>query len=43
LSPIMFNLVAEALTTMMRKVADHGKIKGVMTHLIPEGITHVQS
>jgi hypothetical protein len=42
LSPIMFNLVVEALATMMRKAANQGKIRGVMTHLIPEGITHIQ-
>jgi hypothetical protein len=41
LSPIMLNLVAEVLATLMRKVASQGKLKGVMEHIIPDGITHV--
>jgi hypothetical protein len=40
LSPIMFNLVAKVLATMMKKAANQGKIKGTMSHLLPEGITH---
>jgi hypothetical protein len=42
LSPIMFNLVVEVIATLMRKDTNHGMIKGVMTHLLPEGITHIQ-
>jgi hypothetical protein len=42
LSPFLFNLVAEVLATLMRKASRQGKVKGVMTHLIPEGITHIQ-
>jgi hypothetical protein len=42
LSPILFNLVADVLSILMRKASNQGKIKGVMTHLIPEGITHIQ-
>jgi hypothetical protein len=42
LSPILFNLVADVLSTLMRKASNQGKLKGVMTHLIPEGITHMQ-
>jgi hypothetical protein len=42
MSPILFNLVAKTLSTLMWKAADHGKIKGVMTHLLSEGITHIQ-
>jgi hypothetical protein len=39
----MFNLVAVVLATLMRRAVTQGKIKGVvMTHLIQEGITHVQ-
>jgi hypothetical protein len=38
----MFNLVAEVLATLMRKASIQGKINGVLSHLIPEGITHVQ-
>jgi hypothetical protein len=42
LSPILFNLVTDVLSTLMRKASNQGNIKGVMTHLIPEGITHIQ-
>jgi hypothetical protein len=42
LSPIMFNMATEVLTTVMRKASHQGKIKGVMSHLLPEGLTHVQ-
>jgi hypothetical protein len=42
LSPILFNLVANVLGTLMRKAAKKNKIKGLMTHLIEEGITHIQ-
>jgi hypothetical protein len=42
LSPMIFNLVAEVLATLMKKAARQGKVTGVMTHLIPKGITHIQ-
>jgi hypothetical protein len=42
LFPMLFNLVAEVLATLFRKASEQGKIRGVMTHLIPEGITHIQ-
>jgi hypothetical protein len=42
LPPFMFNLVAEVLTTLMKRSSRQGKVRGVMTHLIPEGITHIQ-
>jgi hypothetical protein len=38
----MFNLVAEVMATLMRKAVDQGKVRGVLTHLLPEGITHIQ-
>jgi hypothetical protein len=38
----LFNLVAEVLATLPRKASNLGMIKGVMSHLIPEGITHIQ-
>jgi membrane-associated protease RseP (regulator of RpoE activity) len=42
MSPFLFNLVAEVLATMMRKASSQSKVKGVLTHLIPKGITHIQ-
>jgi hypothetical protein len=35
-------LVAETLATLLRKATQLGKVKGVVSHLIPEGITHIQ-
>jgi hypothetical protein len=42
LSHLLFNLVAEVLATLLRKASSQGKIKGVLSHLIPEGISHIQ-
>jgi hypothetical protein len=42
LSLILFNLVSEVLASLLRKAASRGLIKGVMSHLIPEGTTHIQ-
>jgi hypothetical protein len=42
LYPLLFNLVAEVLGTLMKRAASQGKIKGVISHLIPESITHIQ-
>jgi hypothetical protein len=42
LSPFLFNLVAEVLATFMRKASRQAKVNGVLSHLIPEGITHIQ-
>jgi hypothetical protein len=41
LSPLLFNLVADVLGTLMRRATSQGKLKGVVSHLIPEGITHI--
>jgi hypothetical protein len=42
LSPIIFNFVVDSLATLIRKATSRGKLKGVMDHLIPKGITHIQ-
>jgi hypothetical protein len=42
LSPIVFNLVAHILGSLMRKAVRKDKIKGLMNHLIEEGVTHIQ-
>lgn len=42
LSPLMFNLAADALAHIMNKARSHGHIKGVIPHLIRGGITHLQ-
>jgi hypothetical protein len=34
---MMFNIMAEMLAIMMTKAARKGKLKGAMSHIIPEG------
>jgi hypothetical protein len=38
----MFNLAVDALDHMLTKVREKGHIKGVVPHLIPGGVTHLQ-
>jgi hypothetical protein len=40
---MLFNLVADVLSGFMRKAAELGKVRGVMTHLLPEGLTHIRN
>jgi mannosylglycoprotein endo-beta-mannosidase len=42
LSPFLFNLVSDALSTMLDNARTAGEIKGLMAHLIEGGITHLQ-
>jgi hypothetical protein len=42
LSPLLFNLVSDALATMLDNAKGAGKIKGMVPHLIEGGITHLQ-
>jgi hypothetical protein len=42
LSPVLFNLVTDTLSALMSRAAGRGYIRGVVIHLISEGITHVQ-
>jgi hypothetical protein len=35
-------MVAEVFANLMRKASSQGKVRGVMSHLILEGITHIQ-
>jgi hypothetical protein len=39
---MLFHLVADVLGALMRKAAKKNKIKGLMSHLIEEGIRHIQ-
>ena len=41
-SPILFNFVADALSNILSRAAEAGHISPVSSHLIPEGITHLQ-
>jgi hypothetical protein len=42
LSLLIFNLVAETLASLMMKASKQRKVRGVLNHLIPRGITHIQ-
>ena len=42
LSPLLFNIVADALGVMMEKAVQKNHIKGVLDDLIPGGISHIQ-
>lgn len=42
LSPILFNLVADALSAMLTRAGSTGVIQGLVPHLIDGGLTHLQ-
>jgi hypothetical protein len=42
LSPLLFNLVADALGVLLDKASKKGHIKGFLEGLMPRGITHIQ-
>ena len=42
LSPILFNLVADALSALLDKAVAKKHIVGVLSHLIQRGISHSQ-
>lgn len=42
LSPLLFNVVADALGIMLDKAVVKGHVKGVLGDLIPGGISHIQ-
>jgi hypothetical protein len=42
LSPLLFNLVADALSTMLFRASEAGIIQGVVPNLIDGGLTHLQ-
>lgn len=42
LSPLLFNLVAGSLSVLLDKAVNKQLITGVVSHLIPNGISHIQ-
>ena len=42
ISPLVFNFVADAMAAMLTKAREAGHIKGLVSHLIPGGVTHLQ-
>jgi hypothetical protein len=41
LSPLLFNLVVDALATILTKARDAGMIKGLIPDLVEGGLTHL--
>lgn len=39
ISPLVFNFVADALSAMLDRAREAGHITGVVTHLIPGGVS----
>lgn len=42
LSPILFNLVADMLAILIQRAKDNGKFKGVVPHLVVDGLSILQ-
>jgi hypothetical protein len=42
LSPLLFNLVADALSAMLTRACDAGIIQGLVPHLVNGGLSHLQ-
>jgi hypothetical protein len=42
LPPLLFNLVVDALTSILRKGSQEGLIKGLIPELVDGGLTHLQ-
>ena len=42
LSPLLLNLAVDALDHILTKAKERGLVRGLMQHLIPGGITHLQ-
>jgi hypothetical protein len=42
LSPLLFNLVVDALATMLTKAKEAGLIRGLIPNLMEGGLTHLQ-
>lgn len=42
LSPLLFNLVADALSEMLNRAKEAGHLEGLVPQLVPGGLTHLQ-
>lgn len=42
ISPLLFDIVADSISVMLDKACTAGHLKGVVPHLIPGGISHLQ-
>jgi hypothetical protein len=42
MSPLLFNFIADALSILLDHASNGGHIKGVVSHLVDNGVTHLQ-
>jgi hypothetical protein len=42
LSPLLFNLVVDALSALLEAASRNGRISGLVPHLVEGGLTHLQ-
>ena len=42
MSPILFNIVADMLSILIKRAKDDGQIRGVIPHLVDEGLSILQ-
>jgi hypothetical protein len=42
MSPILFNIVADMLSILIKRAKDDGQIKGVIPHLVDDGLSILQ-
>lgn len=42
MSPILFNIVADMLSVLIKRAKDDGQIKGVIPHLVDDGLSILQ-
>jgi hypothetical protein len=42
ISPLLFNFIADALSILLDHASAAGHIKGVVSHLVANGVTHLQ-
>jgi len=42
LSPLLFNIVADMLSVLIKRAKEHGQVSGVVPHLIDEGLSILQ-
>jgi hypothetical protein len=42
MSPILFNIVADMLSLLIKRAKDDGQINGILPHLIDDGLSILQ-
>ena len=42
MSPILFNIVADMFSILIKRAKDDGQIKGIISHLVNDGLSILQ-